>query len=153
MELYIGNTCDTTFPNSSLLRCPLVAQDIKSCHAAGKKVFISLGGAYEPVGSDGFSDDSQAQEFAHTLWNTFGGGQSSTTPFDDAVVDGFDLNIENKDQTGYVALVNELRILFLGASKQYYISTAPQCAYPDPNVGDVLANTHVDYAFIQFYNN
>ena len=32
--------------------------------------------------------------------------------FDDAIVDGFDFDIENKDQTGYAALATQLRKYF-----------------------------------------
>ncbi|ANB14961.1 Cts1p [Sugiyamaella lignohabitans] len=144
------DSCSETFPGSTLLHCPNIGADIKSCQQAGKKVLLSLGGA---VGQYGFSSDSEAQTFAGTLWDLFGGGSSDTRPFDDAVVDGFDLDIENDSSTGYVALVNQLRQYFSGASKDYYISTAPQCPYPDANVGDVLANADIDFAFIQFYNN
>ena len=150
MNLNVAGACSTTFSGSTLLTCPSIGDDIKSCQAAGKLVLLSLGGA---SGSYGFTSDSQAQDFAQTLWNTFGGGTTAERPFGDAQVDGFDLDIEDNNQVGYVALVNELRSLYSGASKQYYISTAPQCVYPDASVGDVLSSCEVDFAMIQFYNN
>lgn len=105
-------------------------------------------------GTHGFDSDTQAQQLAVTLWDLFGGGSSSTRPFGSAVVDGFDFYIENGNPTGYAALIDELRSqYFTGASKQFYISTAPQCVFPDASIGDALANSVVDYAFIQFYKN
>jgi glucan 1,3-beta-glucosidase len=151
IDLNVADHCSTTFPGSNLLSCPQIGQDIKTCQSLGKKVLVSLGGA---AGNHGFSNDAQAQDFAGTLWNLFGGGYSSTRPFGDAIVDGFDLDIENNDPTGYVALVNELHnTYFPSGNKPYYISTAPQCVFPDASVGPVLANCHVDFALIQFYNN
>ncbi|PRT55675.1 Endochitinase [Wickerhamiella sorbophila] len=149
--LNVASACTDTFSGSSLLHCPQIGQDIKTCQSQGKKVLLSLGGA---SGAYGFSSDADGEAFAQTLWDTFGGGSTAERPFDDAVVDGFDFDIENNNQVGYVALANKLRQLFSSApSKQFYISAAPQCPYPDASVGDLLSQAQVDYAFIQFYNN
>ena len=51
----------------------------------GKIVTLSLGGA---GGGVGFTDDTQGQSFADTIWNLFLGGSSSTRPFGSAVLDG-----------------------------------------------------------------
>ena len=104
-------------------------------------------------GNYGFSSDSEAVQFAGTLWNKFGGGKDSERPFDDAIVDGFDFDIENKDQTGYAALATQLRKYFSTGTKSYYLSAAPQCPYPDESVGDLMSQVDLDFAFIQFYNN
>lgn len=149
LRLNFGGQCNTQF-SDGLLHCPTIGADIKACQALGKKVFLSLGGA---VGTYGFSSDSDGQQFADVLWNKFGGGSDLERPFDDAVVDGFDFDIENKNQNGYVALANELRQKFSTGSKQYYISASPQCVYPDESVGDLLSQSFIDFAFIQFYNN
>lgn len=79
------------------------------------------------------------------------GGSADQRPFDDAIIDGFDLDIENNNPTGYAALVTKLREYF--GNDEYYISAAPQCVYPDASVGDALANSYIDFAFVQFYNN
>ncbi|KAI8148863.1 glycoside hydrolase superfamily [Fennellomyces sp. T-0311] len=151
-NLNLANACkDSFFPGTQLLHCPQVAQDIKSCQSKGKKILLSLGGA---SGSYGFQSDDQAVTFAHTLWNLFGGGSSSTRPFDDAVLDGFDLDIEGGGSTGYVTLVNTLRDLFLSdSSKQYYITAAPQCPFPDAILGSIISATGFDAVNVQFYNN
>lgn len=149
MGLNFASACTTTF-SSGLLHCPQIGEDIKTCQSLGKKILLSAGGA---SGAYGFTSDSEAESFALTLWNTFGGGSADERPFDDAIVDGFDFDIENNNQVGYTSLVKKLREYFLEGSKPYYISAAPQCVYPDASVGDLLAHGHVDFAFIQFYNN
>ncbi|CAK9436528.1 uncharacterized protein LODBEIA_P10860 [Lodderomyces beijingensis] len=149
LGLNFANQCSNSFGNG-VLHCSQIGKDIKTCQSQGKIILLSLGGE---SGSYGFSSDSQAQEFATTLWNKFGGGTDSERPFDDAIVDGFDFDIENKKQTGYAALANKLRKYFASSSKKYYLSAAPQCPYPDESVGELMAQVDLDFAFIQFYNN
>lgn len=148
--LNFASACTSTF-SDGLLHCSTIGEDIQTCQSLGKKVFLSLGGA---AGSYGFSNDEEAETFATTLWNTFGEGSGKEErPFDDALIDGFDFDIENNNPTGYTALVKKLRNYFSSGSKNYYISAAPQCFYPDSSVGELLSNGDVDFAFVQFYNN
>ncbi|KAI5959040.1 CHT1 [Candida margitis] len=149
ISLNFANQCSQTF-GDGLLHCSQIGQDIKSCQNKGKIILLSLGGA---TGNYGFSSDSDAKTFATTLWNKFGGGQDNERPFDDAEVDGFDFDIENKDQTGYPALAKQLQAYFATSSKKFYLSAAPQCPYPDESVGDLMSQVDLDFAFIQFYNN
>lgn len=150
-NLNFANQCGMTFEDG-VLHCSAIGEDIKTCQAAGKTVLLSLGGG---IGNYGFTSDAEAVEFASTLWNKFGAGTNDNErPFDDAIVDGFDFDVENNNQVGYVALANELRNLFnQDSSKSYYLSASPQCPYPDQSVGDLLSNANLDFAFIQFYNN
>lgn len=150
-NLNFANQCGMTFEDG-VLHCSAIGEDIKSCQAAGKTVLLSLGGG---VGNYGFTSETEAVNFASTLWNKFGAGTNDDErPFDDAVIDGFDFDIENNNQVGYVALANELRTLFdQDSSKSYYLSASPQCPYPDQSVGDLLSSANLDFAFIQFYNN
>lgn len=148
-ELNIGS-CYDTFSGTDILTCPDIGSDIKTCQSLGKKVLVSLGGA---VGTYGFTSDSQAESTADDLWNMYGGGSSDTRPFGDAIVDGFDLDIENNEPDYYPALVSQLRSHFDGASKDYYITAAPQCPYPDASVGLTLSSSQIDMIWIQFYNN
>lgn len=158
MGLNFANACTETFSdnnnNDNLLHCSKLAKDIETCQNNGNIVLLSLGGA---SGAYGFTNDAEAEDFALTLWNTFGEGPDRNTvncPFDNVLIDGFDFDIENNNGVGYAALVNKLREYFDNqGSKQYYISAAPQCPYPDASVGDLLSNAKVDFAFIQFYNN
>jgi chitinase len=50
-------------------------------------VTLSIGGA---SGDVGFTSDSQAEEFADTIWNLFLGGSSGMRPFGNAILDGYD---------------------------------------------------------------
>ena len=149
LGLNFANACSDTF-SDGLLHCSQIGADIQTCQDLGKKVLLSLGGA---SGAYGFSDNTAAETFAETLWDTFGEGSGSERPFDSAVVDGFDFDIENKNSVGYAALAKKLRTLFKEGSKQYYLSAAPQCPFPDASVGNLLENADIDFAFIQFYNN
>lgn len=149
LSINFGGQCNEKF-NSGLLHCSKIGEDIKSCQAQGKKIFMSLGGA---VGEYGFQSEVEGEAFAEVLWNKFGGGQDNERPFDDAIIDGFDFDVENKNQVGYVAMAKKLREYFSESSRQYYLSAAPQCVYPDQSVGDLMLQVPLDYAFVQFYNN
>ncbi|KAK0223055.1 glycoside hydrolase family 18 protein [Armillaria fumosa] len=153
-EINLANTCNSVdnsvFSGTSLANCQFMASDIKTCQAAGKIITLSLGGA---TGAATFSSDSQAEEFAQTIWDLFLGGSSSTRPFGDAVLDGIDLDIEGGGSTGFVAFVNKIRSLASGASKKYYVTAAPQCVFPDAYLGSVLNSAEFDAIYVQFYNN
>ncbi|KAJ2758672.1 Chitinase 2 [Coemansia sp. BCRC 34490] len=151
-KLDLSGTCKSTFPGSSLLHCPDVAKDIKYCQSQGKAVLLSMGGA---AGAYGFSSDADASKYADTVWDMFLGGSAAQRPFDDAVLDGIDLDIEGGSTTGYAAFVSQLRSRFTssGGSKQYYIAGAPQCVYPDAMLGSTLDAAWFDMVFVQFYNN
>ncbi|OBA27309.1 glycoside hydrolase [Hanseniaspora valbyensis NRRL Y-1626] len=148
--LNFADACSSTFADG-VLDCTTIAADILTCQDLGVKILLSLGGS---SGSYGFTGDDEATAFATTLWDYFGEGSGTDRPFGDSIVDGFDFDIENNSDTGYTALVTELRSIFASnGTKDYYISAAPQCPYPDAGVGDLLLNADVDFAFVQFYNN
>ncbi|AET38615.1 chitinase Ecym_3107 [Eremothecium cymbalariae DBVPG len=149
IKLNFASSCDNELQNG-MQNCPELSRDIIKCQSLGKKVFLSLGGA---VGNHGFANDQEAESFAVTLWNMFGEGNGAARPFGSAIVDGFDLDIENRSSIGYATLVKTLRQLASSSSKRYYISAASQCPYPDESLGDMLANSFIDFLFIQFYNN
>ncbi|KAJ2377470.1 Chitinase 2 [Coemansia sp. RSA 2607] len=149
--LNFANACETTFPGSSLLHCPTIAQDIKYCQSQGKAVILSMGGA---SGAYGFSSDADGAAFADTMWNMFFKGSSTQRPFDDAVLDGIDLDIEGGSSSGYAGFINQLRSHYAtDPSKQYYIAAAPQCPFPDSYLGSVLNSAWFDMVYVQFYNN
>ncbi|THH31700.1 hypothetical protein EUX98_g2472 [Antrodiella citrinella] len=150
----LANTCssssDPVFDGTQLANCQFLATDIQTCQSKGKIVTLSLGGA---TGAAGFTSDSQAQSFADTLWNLFLGGSSSTRPFGNAVLDGIDLDIEGGSTDYFPAFVTQLRSHMNGASKQYYITAAPQCPFPDAELGSVINAVGFDAIYVQFYNN
>ncbi|KAJ2481284.1 Chitinase 2 [Coemansia sp. RSA 2320] len=143
--------CEAVFNGTNTLHCPDIGVDIKACQASGKKVVLSLGGGN--IYTYGLSSAADGQAFADTVWNMFLGGSSAYRPYDDAVLDGVDLDIESGDHTGYPAFISQLRTHFQGASKQYIISAAPQCVYPDANLGSTLSAAWIDNNYVQFYNN
>ncbi|KAH9949899.1 glycoside hydrolase superfamily [Amylocystis lapponica] len=150
----LANSCsnadDPVFAGTELANCQFLASDIETCQSAGKIVTISIGGG---TGSVGFSNASQAESFANTIWNLFLGGSSSTRPFGSAVLDGVDLDIEGGSSDYYTNFVSTLRGLMNSGSKTYYITGAPQCPYPDAYLGTVLNAESFDAVYVQFYNN
>ncbi|KAF9923518.1 Chitinase 1 [Linnemannia zychae] len=148
--LNLANHCETTFPGSNLLSCPKIAQDIKACQAKGKALVISIGGA---SGSYSIEDPAAGAAFAEQIWNIFLGGNSATRPFGDAILDGVDLDLESGTNKGYIAFINTLRAKFATSSRNYYITSAPQCPYPDHATQAALDAAWFDLVLVQFYNN
>ncbi|KAK4131121.1 glycoside hydrolase family 18 protein [Trichocladium antarcticum] len=110
--------------------------DIKQCQIKyGKKILLSLGGAGNslPLGSD-----QDALSFAHNLWELFGPMgkiDPSLRPFGTAVLDGFDLNKQDECAAHFDSLAATLRGHFaVDASKDYFLSAAPSCAFPDVSI-------------------
>lgn len=100
-----GNQCDGSVyyvngkPTGLLKNCHQIVEDIPLCQAAGKKIFLSLGGASPATGQYIHSEES-AVAFAEWLWGAFGPVDSAYVsdevprPFHDIVFDGFDFDIE-----------------------------------------------------------
>lgn len=84
-------------------------------------------------------------------------GTGAIRPFGSTIIDGVDLDIEGGGTTGYIAFITQLRSYYATSSRKYYISSAPQCFYPDgrlgPGAGTALTGGWMDYVFVQFYNN
>lgn len=90
-------------------------------------------------------NDASAVAFSEFLWGAFGPvveGYDGPRPFGDAVIDGFDFDIENvlkegQDPSalyrGYAKMITTLRSSYPleKKTKDYYISGAPQCVVPD----------------------
>lgn len=178
-----GNACgDETYTVngvSTLLKsnCPRIGSDIIECQKTyGKKIFLSFGGASPQ--NYYIANDNSANSFADFVWGAFGPSTSAWTsankprPFGNAVVDGFDFDIESnmtasppKDPSGntindwqsrgYATMINRLKNTQFpkDTSKSYYISGAPQCPLPDFHLAGPIANSWFDFLFVQFYNN
>lgn len=177
-----GNACgDETYTVNgvkTLLKsnCPRIGPDIIECQKTyGKKIFLSFGGA-SPLNYY-IASDASANNFADFVWGAFGPSTSAwktagkPRPFGDAVVDGFDFDIESymstppKDASGntisdyqsrgYAAMINRLKNTQFpkDTSKSYFISGAPQCPLPDVHLSGPIANAWFDMLFVQFYNN
>lgn len=96
-KLNFGPACGGQTPEmeaagaSGLLHCPDLASHISKCQSLGKKVLLSLGGS---LAVSAFASDSQASEFATTLWDLFGAGtgvDAGLRPFGSVKIDGFDV--------------------------------------------------------------
>ncbi|PLB39505.1 glycoside hydrolase family 18 protein [Aspergillus candidus] len=146
-----GDNC-TPFSGTSLLNCPQIAEDIKYCQSKGKAILLSIGGATYTEG--GFSSAAAAESGAQLIWNTFGpANNNALRPFGNAVVDGFDLDFE-ATVNNMPAFANRLRALYQNGGKQYFLTAAPQCPYPDAANGAMLNGaTYFDAIWVQFYNN
>ncbi|KAL9129994.1 MAG: hypothetical protein Q9217_001716 [Psora testacea] len=151
-------------PSPLLSNCPHIGPDVKFCQAMGKKILLSLGGAY-PTNQHIESQDS-ANDFADFLWRAFGPdkelpGSTFPRPFGDASIDGFDLDIESSlveaqphgaPNDPYGHLVKRFRQHYKQEPTTYYISGAPQCIVPDANLAEAIKQADFDFLFVQFYN-
>lgn len=149
-----GQTCYILAGSGTAQSCSAVASAITTCQNNGVKILLSLGGA-----SGGYSLTSQteAKAIGDYLWQAYGNPSSITVPrpFGNAIVNGWDFDIENASGSSYYPyLIAALRSNFASDSaSKYYISGAPQCPIPEPNMGSMIANSTFDMLFIQFYNN
>ncbi|KAL6793335.1 carbohydrate-binding module family 1 protein [Trichoderma sp. SZMC 28013] len=149
----IGNSCyigATGVPQ----QCDDLAASIATCQAAGIKIILSLGGA---AGSYSLQSQSQAVAIGQYLWEAYGNSGSTAVqrPFGNVFVNGFDFDLElNAGSQYYQYLISTLRSNFLSDSTNtYYITGAPQCPIPEPNMGEIISTSVFDYLWIQFYNN
>jgi chitinase len=134
--------------------CDAVASSIATCQSAGIKVILSLGGA---SGSYSLQSQSEAETIGQYVWESYGnsGNTSVQRPFGSVFVNGFDFDIEVNDGSQYYPyMISTLRSNFASdPSNSYYITGAPQCPIPEPNMGIIIGNATFDYLWVQFYNN
>ncbi|RYP13774.1 hypothetical protein DL765_006723 [Monosporascus sp. GIB2] len=149
-----GDNC-TAFAGTSLLDCPQIEEDIKTCQEThGKTILISLAGA--TYSEAGFPDEASARVGADTVWGLFGPDTSyENRPFGSAVVDGFDLDFESPVNTNLLPFAQRLKEhIDADTSRKYYLTAAPQCPYPDHAMTSLLDGPiPFDFLMIQFYNN
>ncbi|PIN06881.1 Chitinase [Handroanthus impetiginosus] len=141
----LAGHCDPSSPNG----CTILSSDIKSCQAKGIKVMLSIGGG---VGSYYLSSADDAKQVASYLWNNFLGGESSSRPLGDAVLDGIDFDIEGGTNLYWDDLARYLSN-YGKKCKKVYLTAAPQCPFPDYYIGKALQTGLFDYVWVQFYNN
>ncbi|KAF9362647.1 Chitinase 1 [Mortierella sp. NVP85] len=148
--LNFASHCDTRLPT-----CDEIGKDITYCQEKGKAMILSIGGA---TGDQTLATPEAGTAFAQVVWDMFFEGTSTARPFGTAILDGFDLDLEQaKEQvyTGHIAFVDAMHAKFTQSptKRRYYITSAPQCVYPDASLGAVLDSTWMDMVFVQFYNN
>jgi len=61
-----------------------------------------------------------------------------------------DLDIEQGSPSGYAAFVKQIRARAKGAKKQFFVTAAPQCPFPDANIGLALNGAPFDAVYVQF---
>ncbi|CAK9175073.1 unnamed protein product [Ilex paraguariensis] len=128
--------------------CTTLSNDIRACQNQGIKVFLSLGGG---VSSTSLSSADDATQVANYLWNNFLGGQSSSRPLGDAILDGIDFDIESGSGLYWDDLARALS--GFSSQRRVYLSAAPQCPFPDAHLHTPIQTGLFDYVWIQFYNN
>ncbi|KAI0489268.1 hypothetical protein KFK09_029110 [Dendrobium nobile] len=143
-ELNLAGHCD---PASG--GCTGITDDINACQSQGVQVLLSIGGG---AGSYILTSDDDARQVADYIWNNYLGGQSSSRPLGDAVLDGVDFDIEGGSPDHYDDLANYL-FSYSNQGRKVYLTAAPQCPYPDAWVGKALDTGLFDYIWVQFYNN
>jgi chitinase len=158
----IGQSCSISQSGVGQ-QCTALAAAIPICQAAGIKIMLSLGGA---IGAYSLSSQEEAQTIGQNLWNDYGYVNNSTNaststnssiprPFGSSFVNGWDFDIEsNSGNQYYPAMIAQLRSNFASdPSHEYYITGAPQCPIPEPNMNVIITNATFDYLWVQFYNN
>ncbi|MCJ1476411.1 hypothetical protein MMC13_005077 [Lambiella insularis] len=142
---------------TGLTFCPDLAKQIAGCQDAGKIVLLSLGGYIIADGqSIDFANDTQAQNMAGTLWNLFGAGTDldpGLRPFGSVVIDGFDIDTEDKHPASWTTFATALRAEYAKSpSRPFYLSGAPQCPFPDMSI-PLSTMQLMDFVLVQFYDN
>ena len=149
----VGQSCYIS-PEGEGQDCDNVASSIPICQAAGIKVILSLGGA---SGSYSLESQAEAEAIGQYVWDAYADSGNTTVqrPFGDSFVNGFDFDIEdNEGNQYYQYMISTLRSNFASdSSHTYYITGAPQCPIPEPNMGEIISAATFDYLFVQFYNN
>lgn len=149
----IGQSCSIATSGEGS-QCDALASAISTCQSKGIKVILSLGGA---VGAYSLSSQQEAETIGQNLWEAYGNvqGGSVPRPFGSTFVNGFDFDIEsNSGNQYYQYMIAKLRSNFASDSANtYYITGAPQCPLPEPNMGEIISASQFDYLWVQFYNN
>jgi chitinase len=118
------------------------------------KVFLSVGG---PTANFSFTNESDVANFADSLWDRFGGGESQDRPFGDAILDGFDIFFPNGASNGTLleGFARQMQSHYLRSTtdtdgKKYYLSVSPDCLNPSPSLLAALHTEIVDFLFVRF---
>lgn len=150
----IGQSCYISTSGQGQ-NCDALTSAIATCQAAGVKIILSLGGA---TSSYSLQSQADAEAIGQYLWDSYAnsGNTSVQRPFGSNFVNGFDFDIEVNDGSSqyYQYMIAKLRSNFAkDPSHTYYITGAPQCPIPEPNMGVIINNSVFDYISVQFYNN
>lgn len=151
----IGQSCSIATSGEGQ-NCDKLAKAIDTCKSNGVKIIMSLGGA---AGAYSLSSKEEAEIIGQNLWQAYGnlnGANSSVPrPFGKTFVNGWDFDIEaSSGNQFYPDMIAKLRGNFASdPSNKYFITGAPQCPIPEPNMNDMITKAKFDYLWVQFYNN
>ncbi|XP_054782587.1 G-type lectin S-receptor-like serine/threonine-protein kinase CES101 [Prosopis cineraria] len=128
------------------LSCPTIGTSIKYCQQQGIKVMLYVAGEGWNVT---LSSADKARSVSDYLWNTFLGGNSSSRPFGDAILDG--VNFDIRYSTPYWKDLALYLKSHSSATRRVLLSASPQCRFPDNFRGTALEEHRLfDYVYIQF---
>lgn len=150
----IGQSCSISTTGEPQ-NCEALTSAIETCKTNGVKVIMSLGGA---SGAYSLTSQEEAETIGQNLWDAYGNSASNGSvprPFGKTFVNGWDFDIEsNSGNQYYEFMIAKLRSNFASDSaNQYFITGAPQCPIPEPNMNEIITKAQFDYLFVQFYNN
>jgi chitinase len=151
----IGQSCFISTSGEGQ-NCDALAAAIDTCKSNGVKVVLSLGGA---SGSYSLSSQDEAEAIGQNLWDAYGkpssGSNATARPLGSTFVNGWDFDIEsNSGNKYYQYMIARLRSNFAAdPGSQYFITGAPQCPIPEPNMNEIITAAQFDYLWVQFYNN
>ena len=140
--------------------CPGVGDAITACQKSGKKVMLSLGGGWP---TDYYLPSPEVATWtAQFLIGAYGPPTAAwkaagrPRPFGDAVVDGFDLDLEaqtyDMPSAEYIYKNYDVFGKYVKSNSKMLLSAAPQCVVPDVRISPVLKAVPFDFIFTQFYN-
>ncbi|XP_021909503.1 hevamine-A-like [Carica papaya] len=129
----------------SINNCKFIGPEITACQNLGIKVLISIGGANGQRQS--LADAGDAKYLADYIYNNFLGGSASDRLFGDAVLDGVDFDMESR--SSYLDDLARYLHEHSTPQRKVYLSAAPQCPFPDANIGAALNTGLFDYVWIQ----
>ncbi|XP_027170822.1 acidic endochitinase SE2-like [Coffea eugenioides] len=133
--------------------CTFLSSQIQVCQSLGIKVLLSLGGGAAGTGRGPIlASPEDARDVAAYLWDNYLGGQSSSRPLGDAILDGIDFDIELGSNLYWDDLARALSG-YSTAERKVYLSAAPQCPIPDYYLDTAIKTGLFDYVWVQFYNN
>lgn len=149
----IGQSCSIS-TNGEPLNCNQLGSAIETCQSHGINVILSLGGG---DGAYSLQSRAEAETIGQNLWDAYGNTVRGTIPrpFGKAFVNGWDFDIEfNNGSQYYPFMISALRSNFESdPAHSYYITGAPQCFIPEPNMASMIQNAKFDQLWVQFYNN
>ncbi|GJN37188.1 hypothetical protein PR202_gb26116 [Eleusine coracana subsp. coracana] len=129
-----------------------VGPDVDYCQSRKIQVLLAIGGS---KGTYSLASQGDAKPVAEYLWRMYLGGRPmprQKRPFDSAVLDGIDFDIEKGSSQYYDDLARYLKAYSSG-NKKVWITAAPQCPYPDRWLEGALKIGILDRVHVQFYNN